>query len=113
MLLGAELLTPFAMLDQLLGVLQSSRPEETMAESFGDKRSGSHVVAALALVDIFEDCLALLYFYAALEDSSHTASDELSVYYRVGSCSALYLPGRDLIGRQLSIPQKLGDELCP
>ena len=103
MLLGAELLTPFAMLDQLLGVLQSSRPEETMAESFGDKRSGSRVVAAFVLVYIFEDCLALLWFYAALEDSSHTASDKLSVYYRVGSCSALHLPGRDLVARKLSV----------
>ena len=40
-----------------------------MAESFGDKRSGSRVVATLALVDIFEDCLILLWLYAALEDS--------------------------------------------
>ena len=60
MLLGDEFLAPLAMLDQILGVLQSSRPEETMAESFGDKGSGGCVVAALALVDIFEDCLAFL-----------------------------------------------------
>ena len=92
MLLGAELLTPFAMLDQLLGVLQSSRPKETMAESFGDKGSGGRVVAALALVDIFEDCLAFLWFYVALENPSHAASEKLSVYYHVGSCSALHLP---------------------
>ena len=84
-----------------------------MAKSFGDKRSGSRVVAALTLVDIFEDSLALVWFYAALEDSSHTVSDKLSVYYRVGSFSALHLPGRDLIGRQLSIHQKLEDGLCP
>ena len=91
------------MFDQVLVVFQRSRPEKTMAESFGDKGSGGRVVAALALVDIFEDCLALLWFYAALEDPSHAVSDKLSVYYRVGSCSALHLPGRDLIGWQLSV----------
>ena len=48
MLLGAEFLAPLAMLDQILGVLQSSRPEETMAESFGNKGSGGRVVATLA-----------------------------------------------------------------
>ena len=113
MLLGAELLTPFAMLDQLLSIFQSSRPEETMAESFIDKGSGGRVVAALALVDILENCLALLWFYAALEDPSHAVSDRLSVYYRVGSCLALHLPSRVLIGRQLSVHQKLEDGLCP
>ena len=35
MLLGAEFLAPLAFLDQILGVIQSSWPEETMAESFG------------------------------------------------------------------------------
>ena len=103
MLLGAEFFTRFAMLDQLLGILQSSQLEETMAEGIGDKRSGSYVVAALALVDIIQDCLALIWFYIVLEDSSHTASDKLSVYYRVGSCLAMYLSGRDLISRQLFV----------
>ena len=84
-----------------------------MAEGFGDKGSGGRVVAALTLVDIFEDCLALLWFYAAQEDSSHTASDKLLIYYRVGSCSALHLSGQDLISRQLSIHQKLEDGLYP
>ena len=36
-LLGAEKLAPFAVFDQFFGIFQSSRPEETMAESFGDK----------------------------------------------------------------------------
>ena len=84
-----------------------------MVESFGDERSGRCVVAALALVDVFEDCLALLWFYAALEDSSHAASDKLSVYYRVGSCLSLHLPGRDLISRQLSVHQEIEDGLRP
>ena len=113
MLHGAEQLAPFTLLDQFLGGVQSSRPEESMAESFGDKGSGGCVVATLALVDIFEDCLAFLWFHAALEDPSHTALDKLSVYYRVCPCSALHLPGRDLIGRQLFVFQKLEDGLCP
>ena len=113
MLLGAELLAPFGMLDQMLGVFQSSRLEETMAKSFGDKGSGGHVVAALALVDIFGDCLALVSLYAALEDPSHAASDKPSVYYRVGSCPALHPPSRDLISRQLSVHQEVEDGLRP
>ena len=113
MLLGAEFLAPIAFLDQILGVFQSSRLEETMAESFGDKGSGGRVVAALSLVDMFEDCLDFLWFYTALEDPSHAASDKLSVYYRVGSCSALHLPGRDLISRQLSVHQEIEDGLRP
>ena len=36
-LLGADFLAPLAMLEQVLGVFQSSRPEETMAESLGNK----------------------------------------------------------------------------
>ena len=63
MLLGAEFLAPFAMLDQFLGIFQSSQPEEAMVESFGDKGSGGRMAATLALVYIFEDCLALLLFY--------------------------------------------------
>ena len=39
MWLGAELLAPFAFLDQVFGVFQSSRPEKTVAKSFGDKCS--------------------------------------------------------------------------
>ena len=70
-------------------------------------------MAALALMDIFEDRHAFLRLYTTLEDSSHAMPDELSVYYHVGHCSTLYLLGRDLMGRQLSIHQKLEDELCP
>ena len=98
MLLGAEFLAPLAMLDQMLGVLQSSRPEETMAESIGDKGSGGRVVAALTLVDVFEDCFAPLWLYAALEHISDAAPNKLSVYYGVCCCSALHLPGQGLVG---------------
>ena len=71
------------------------------------------MVAAFALMDVFEDRLALLWLYTALEDSSHTASGKLSVYYHVGSCSALHLPGRDLISRQLFVYQEVEDGLGP
>ena len=70
-------------------------------------------MAAFTLVDIFEDCLAFLWFYASLEDSSHPAPNKLSVYYRVGSCPALHLPGRDVISRQLFVHQKVENGLRP
>src|SRR5215216_3864950 len=103
MLLGTEFLASLAMLDQVLGGLESSRPEETMVESFGDKGSGGRVVSALALVYVLEDRQAFLGFHTSLKDSSYTAPDELSVYYRVGSSPAFHLPGRDLISWQLSV----------
>ena len=49
------------------------------------------MVAALALVDIFEDCFAFLWFYATLEDSSDTAPEKFLVYYCVGDTSPSYL----------------------
>ena len=50
------------------------------------------MVAALALMDVFENCLALLWLYAALVDTSDAAPDQLSVDYGVGCRPALYLP---------------------
>ena len=41
------------------------------------------MVAAFSLVDVSEDCNALLLLDASLEDSSDTALDELSVYQEV------------------------------
>ena len=70
-------------------------------------------MAALALVDIFEDCNALLWLDAALEDSSDTAPNEFSVHYCVCSGSALNLSYRDIVSRQLSIHQKVEDGLGP
>ena len=61
------------------------------------------MVAALALVDVSENCLASLWLDAALVDTSDAAPDQLSVDYGVGSCSALYLPSQDFIGWQLSV----------
>ena len=113
MLLGTKFLTPFAILDQLLGVLQSSPPEEIMAEGFGDKRSGSRVVATLALVDIFEDCLALLRLHAALVHTSDTVPHKFSVDNGVRCRPTLHLSGRDLISWQLFIYQKVEDGLRP
>ena len=50
------------------------------------------MVTALALMDVFENRLALLWLYAALVDTSDTALNQLSVDYGVGYHSALYLP---------------------
>ena len=49
------------------------------------------MVDALSLVDVFEDCNALLLLDASLEDSSDTTLDELSVDDCVCSGSALDL----------------------
>ena len=70
-------------------------------------------MAALALVDVFEDCYALLWLDAALEDSSDAAPNEFSVYYCVCSGSALNLSCRDLVSRQLSVYQEVEDGLGP
>ena len=48
------------------------------------------MVAAFALMDVFEDRLALLWLYAALVDTSDAAPDELSADYGIGCRPALY-----------------------
>ena len=70
-------------------------------------------MTTLALMDIFEDCLALLWLYAALIDISDTVPHKLSVDYGVRCFSVLHLPGRDLISRQLFVHQKVEDGLGP
>jgi hypothetical protein len=64
-------------------------------------------------VYVSEDCLAFLWFDAALKNVGHAAPDKLSVYYCVSSCPALHLPGQDLIDWQLSAHQKVEDGLRP
>ena len=44
-----------------------------MAEGLGDEHPGGGMVAAFALVDVFEDCYGFLWLDAALEDSGSTA----------------------------------------
>ena len=68
---------------------------------------------AFALVDVLEDCYALLWLNAVLEDSSDAAPNEFSVHYCVCSGSALNLSCRDLVSRQLSIYQEVEDGLGP
>ena len=70
-------------------------------------------MAALAFMDVFENCLALLWLYAALEDSSDATLNELSVYYCVCSGSVLNLSCRDLVSRQLSVYQEVEGGLAP
>ena len=50
------------------------------------------MVAALALMDVFENFLALLWLYVALVDTSDAAPDQLSIDYGIGCRPALYLP---------------------
>ena len=70
-------------------------------------------MAAFALVNVLEDCRALLWLHAALEDSSDAAPNEFSDYYSVCSGSALNLSCRDLVSRQLSVYQEVEDGLGP
>ena len=70
-------------------------------------------MATFALVYIFEDRHAFLWLYTTLEGSSHAVTNKLSVYYRVGSCPVLHLPGRDLISQQLSVHQEVDNGLSP
>ena len=71
------------------------------------------MVAALALTDVFENCLALLWLHAALVDTSDTAPYEFSVDYGVCCRPALNLSCRDLVSRQLSVYQEVEDGLGP
>ena len=59
------------------------------------------MVAALAFMDVYEDCLALLWLDAMLVDTSDAAPDQLSVDYGVSCCSALYLLSQAFINWQL------------
>ena len=59
------------------------------------------MVAALAFMDVSENCLALLWLDATLVDASDAAPDQLSVDYGVGCRSVLYLPSQDFIASQL------------
>ena len=68
-------------------------------------------MATLALVDIFEDCLALLRLHAALVHTSDTAPHKFSVDNGVRCRPMLHLSGQDLISRQLFIHQKVEDGL--
>ena len=70
-------------------------------------------MAAFALVDVLEDCYALLWLDAALEDSSDTAPNQFSVHYCVCSGSVLNLSCRDLVSRQLFVYQEFEDGLGP
>ena len=61
------------------------------------------MVAALTLMDVFENCLALLWLDTTLVDTSDAAPNQLSVDYGVGCRSALYLPSQDFISWQFFV----------
>ena len=60
-------------------------------------------MAAFSLVDVPEDCNALLLLNASLEDSSDTALDEFSVDDCVCSGSALGLSCLYFVSRQILV----------
>ena len=70
-------------------------------------------MAAFALVDVLEDCYALLWLDAMLEDSNDAVPNKLLVNYCVCSGSVLDLSCRDLVSRQLSVYQEVEDGLGP
>ena len=61
------------------------------------------MVDALALMDVSENFLALLWLDATLVGTSDAAPDQLSVDYGVGCRSALYLPSQGFISWQLFV----------
>ena len=61
------------------------------------------MVAAFSLVDVSEDCNALLLLDASLEDSSDTALDELSIDDCVCSGLALDLSCLRFVSRQILV----------
>ena len=71
------------------------------------------MVAALALMDVFENCLALLWLDATLVDTSDAAPDQLSVDYGISCRSVLYLPSQDFISWQLFAHQEFEDGMGP
>lgn len=93
MLLGAELLAPFALLDQLFRIVQSSWPEEAMAKGFGYEGPGGGMVATFASMNILEDFHALLRLHTTLINAHHALPGELLVDDGVGACSTLDLSG--------------------
>ena len=71
------------------------------------------MVAALAFLDVSENCLALFCLDAALVDTSDAVPDQLSIDYGVGCRSALHLPSQDFINWQFFAHQELEDGLGP
>ena len=61
------------------------------------------MMATLAFMDVFENCLALCCLDTASVDTSDTVPDQLSVDYGIGCRSALHLPSQDFISWQLSV----------
>ena len=113
MALRLEALAIVASLHEVLSRCQSSRPIETVAESFGYYRSCGCVMAALALMNISEQLEPLVRLDTALEDASGAAMDELVVDDCVCTRSALYLPSLNLVLRKSAIHQKITERLRP
>ena len=71
------------------------------------------MVITFTLVNISEDCLALVRLHTALIHSSDTAPNQLFVDYSVCRRPPLHLSGQGLIGWQLFVYQAFEDGLSP
>ena len=70
-------------------------------------------MATLSLVYAFPEPEPMFLLYAALEDSSDAALDELSIDDGVSMRPALDLPSDDLVIRELLAQDECGDLLRP
>ena len=111
MALGFEALAAVAFLHQVFSHCQSSRPIETVAESFGYYRSCGCVMAALALMIVLEQLEPLVWLDTALEDASGAAMDKLVVDDCVCAKPALNLPSLNFNPRKSAIHQKITERL--
>ena len=93
MALGLEALAAVAFLHQVFSRCESSRPKETMAESFGYYCSSGCMMVTLALMDLSQQLQPLVRLDTALEDAGGATMDELFVDDGVCARSALDLLG--------------------
>ena len=107
MALRLEALATVASLHEVLSRCQSSRPIETVAESFGYYGFGRCVMAALAQMNISEQLQPLVRLDTALENASGAAMDKLVVDDCVCARSALNLPSLNLVLGKSAVNQKV------
>ena len=84
-----------------------------MAKGFGNKGSWGRVMATFTLVNVSEDCLALVRLHTALVHTSDTVPNQHFVDYGVCRRPSLHLSGQGLVGWQLFVYQEFEDGLSP
>src|SRR4051812_21436203 len=108
-----EHLTAFAVLHQTLCCLVSSRPVETMTESFANDCLRRCMMTAFTLVYISEELETSVLFYASLKDACCTLAHQLIVDNRVCSGSPTDLPCFSAVLWKDSVHQEISNRLCP